>query len=67
MTAFAPLFVPDELLDAVSGRAWLAAMLEAERALAQAGAQAGIIPVDQAAAIVSACVADEFDWDDVAA
>ena len=33
---FGPIFVPDALRDAVSGRAWLEAMLEAERALAAA-------------------------------
>ena len=33
---FGPIFVPDALREAVSGRAWLAAMLEAERALAAA-------------------------------
>ena len=33
---FGPIFVPDPLSEAVSGRAWLAAMLEAERALAAA-------------------------------
>jgi 3-carboxy-cis,cis-muconate cycloisomerase len=33
---FRAIFVPDELRDAVSGRAWLQAMLDAERALAAA-------------------------------
>jgi 3-carboxy-cis,cis-muconate cycloisomerase len=33
---FGPIFVPDELREAVSGRAWLQAMLDAERALAMA-------------------------------
>jgi 3-carboxy-cis,cis-muconate cycloisomerase len=41
---FDALFVPDELRDAVSDRAWLAAMLEAERALAAAEARCGLIP-----------------------
>ena len=41
MTAFGPLFVPEELLDAVSDRAWLEAMLEVESALARAEAAAG--------------------------
>jgi 3-carboxy-cis,cis-muconate cycloisomerase len=41
---FDALFVPDELREAVSDRAWLEAMLEAERALAVAGAKAGLIP-----------------------
>lgn len=63
MTPFAPLFVPDELEDAVSGRAWLAAMLEVERALARAGALAGIVPADAASAIAEACSADHYDWE----
>ena len=36
MTTFGPLFVPDALRAAVSDEAWLAAMLDAERALARA-------------------------------
>ena len=65
MSPFAPLFVPDELRDAVSGRAWLAAMLEAEQALAQAGAAAGVIPAQAAAAITAACSVEGYDWDDL--
>ncbi|HKP18603.1 MAG TPA: hypothetical protein VJT84_08995, partial [Gaiellaceae bacterium] len=34
MTTFAPLFVPEPAREAVSDEAWLAAMLDAERALA---------------------------------
>jgi len=37
---FRPIFVPDKFREAVSGRAWLGAMLEAEGALAHAEAQA---------------------------
>ena len=51
MTTFGPLFVPEALLDAVSGRAWLEAMLEFESALARAETAAGIVPEDAAAAI----------------
>jgi 3-carboxy-cis,cis-muconate cycloisomerase len=39
---FRPLFVPDELREAVSARAWLQAMLDAERALAAAAGVAGV-------------------------
>jgi len=39
---FGPIFVPDELREAVSGRAWLQAMLDAERALAAASGVDGI-------------------------
>ena len=38
-------------------------MLDAERALANAGARAGVIPAAEAAAIAAACSVDSFDWD----
>lgn len=63
MTAFDALFVPAELRSATSGRAWLGAMLEVERALASAGATAGVVPSRSAAAIAAACSADGYDWD----
>ncbi len=63
MTAFDALFVPDDLREAVSGRSWLEAMLEAERALANAGALAGIVPEEAAARIAAECSADAYDWD----
>ena len=62
MTTFGPLFVPKELLDAVSGRAWLGAMLEFERALVQSEATAGIVPADAAAAISDACREELYDF-----
>jgi 3-carboxy-cis,cis-muconate cycloisomerase len=65
MTTFGPLFVPEELLGAVSGRAWLEAMLEFESALARAEAQTGIVPPEAAAAIAEQCRADPFDFDDL--
>jgi 3-carboxy-cis,cis-muconate cycloisomerase len=58
---FRPIFVPDEFREAVSGRAWLQAMLDAEGALATAEAQVGLIPHEAAAAIVSCCEASRFD------
>jgi 3-carboxy-cis,cis-muconate cycloisomerase len=39
---FGPIFVPDELADAVSAQAWLQAMLDAERALAVASGVEGV-------------------------
>ena len=63
MTTFTPLFVPEALADAVSGRGWLAAMLEAERALAKACAGARLVPDEAAAAIDEACAVDAYDWD----
>ena len=56
-----PIFVPDEIRDAVSGEAWLQALLDAERALAAAEARAGVIPEEAAAAIAEACRAERFD------
>ena len=41
---FDAIFVPEELREAVSDRAWVEAMLEAERALANAEALAGVVP-----------------------
>ncbi len=52
---FRPIFVPDEFLEAVSGRAWLQAMLDAEGALAVAEARVGAISPEAAEAIISRC------------
>jgi len=65
MTTFGPLFVPRELLDVVSGRAWLEAMLEFESALARAEAQVGIVPSEAAAAISERCDPGLYDFDDL--
>lgn len=62
---FGPIFVPDELREAVSGRAWLQAMLDAERALAVAQARAGLIPPGEAEAIAECCDADRFDPEEI--
>lgn len=45
----------------VSDRALLQAMLDCERALAEAGADAGVVPADAVTAIAAACSADRFD------
>jgi 3-carboxy-cis,cis-muconate cycloisomerase len=63
---FAAIFVPQELTDALSDRAWLEAMLDAERALANAGALAGNVPAAAAAAIAEQCEAERFDVDELA-
>jgi 3-carboxy-cis,cis-muconate cycloisomerase len=55
VSPFSAIFVPDELAEALSDRAWLDALLEAERALANAGAIAGVVPAPAAAAISEAC------------
>jgi 3-carboxy-cis,cis-muconate cycloisomerase len=61
LSPFSAIFVPDELIDAVSDRAWLAAMLESERALVQAGSLAGLISPEAAAAVAAACDASLYD------
>jgi 3-carboxy-cis,cis-muconate cycloisomerase len=58
---FTPIFVPRAVQDAVSGRAWLQALLDAERALAVAEAQTGTIPAAAAETIADCCQADRFD------
>src|SRR4051812_3427269 len=58
---FGPLFVPGPLRDAVSGEAWLRAMLEAERALAVASAASGVLSREDADAIAAACDASRYD------
>jgi 3-carboxy-cis,cis-muconate cycloisomerase len=63
MSAFDGLFVPAELRAAVSPRAWLEAMLDAERALTDAGAAAGTVPQHVATEIAKACDPDRFDFE----
>jgi 3-carboxy-cis,cis-muconate cycloisomerase len=55
LTSFAPIFVPERLREGTSDRGWLAAMLEAERALAVVEGRLGIIPADAPAAIAEGC------------
>jgi 3-carboxy-cis,cis-muconate cycloisomerase len=59
--SFDAIFVPDELREAVSDRAWLQAMLDFERALAAAEAGAGLISADAAGAIADGCRAELYD------
>jgi 3-carboxy-cis,cis-muconate cycloisomerase len=61
LTPFAPIFVPAPLREAVSDEAWLDAMLDAERALANAASIAGAIPARAAAAIADCCRVELFD------
>ncbi|HEX3807834.1 MAG TPA: 3-carboxy-cis,cis-muconate cycloisomerase [Gaiellaceae bacterium] len=61
MNPFSAIFVPDELTEALSDRAWLAAMLAAESALAAAQAQDGTIDPVAAAAVVAACDPARYD------
>jgi 3-carboxy-cis,cis-muconate cycloisomerase len=61
LTIFASIAVPPELREATAGPAWLEAMLAAERALAEAEAQAGAIPAEAADRIAQSCRAELFD------
>jgi 3-carboxy-cis,cis-muconate cycloisomerase len=65
LTTFGPIFVPREVRDAVSDEAWIAAMLDVERALAAAESRVGVIPPGAAEAIIEACRPEEFDVDTV--
>jgi 3-carboxy-cis,cis-muconate cycloisomerase len=68
VTAFDALFVPAPVREAVSGQAWLEAMLAVERALAAAGASVGVVPRTSAEAIAEACSeAERFRWDELLA
>jgi 3-carboxy-cis,cis-muconate cycloisomerase len=62
---FGPIFVPDEIREAVGGRAWLQAMLDAEAALALAEVRAGLIPPAAAEAISECCDAVRFDPEEI--
>jgi 3-carboxy-cis,cis-muconate cycloisomerase len=55
LTAFDRLFVPGAYREAVAAQSWLDAMLDAERALANAGSLLGIVPAAAAAAIAEQC------------
>ena len=61
MTPFGPLFVPEQLLAAVSDQAWFEAMVEVESALARAEAAAGVVPAEAAEAIADACRLELYD------
>jgi 3-carboxy-cis,cis-muconate cycloisomerase len=52
---FDSIFVPDDVAAAVSDASWLAAMLEAEAALAAAQADEGVISREAAEAVAQAC------------
>ena len=67
MTTFAPIFVPTALREALSDASWFAAMLDAERALARAGASVGAIPLDAVATIEECCDLERFDLDSLSA
>jgi 3-carboxy-cis,cis-muconate cycloisomerase len=63
---FDALFVPDRVLAALTDRAWLQALLDAERALAVSEAAVGVIPPDAATAIAAVCSAELYDAERIA-
>ena len=67
MNPFAAIFVPDDLREAVSDRAWLDGLLEAERSLVRAHARAGTVSAEAAQVVAAACDAARFDADRLAA
>jgi 3-carboxy-cis,cis-muconate cycloisomerase len=60
-----PLFSSAAVDAVVSDTAWLQAMLDFEAALANAEADAGLIPAAAAAEIVAACLAEFYDASDI--
>lgn len=58
---FGPIFTTPAIDEAVSGEAWVRAMLRVEGALAHAEAAAGLIPVTSAEAIARACESVPID------
>lgn len=63
---FGPLFGDARVDREVGARAWLAAMLDVEAALARAQARAGVVPDDAADAIAAACRVDLYDIESIA-
>jgi 3-carboxy-cis,cis-muconate cycloisomerase len=61
VTPFSAILVPQELRDAVSDHAWVQGMLDAEAALARAGASVDLVPETAATRIAEACRAELFD------
>jgi 3-carboxy-cis,cis-muconate cycloisomerase len=61
VTPFSAIFMSQELRAAVSDRAWLQGMLDAERALAQAGVAVGLVPQVAATRIAEVCRAELYD------
>ena len=66
MTPFSAIFVPQALREAISDRAWLQGMLDAEEALAKATAAVGLITGDAGARIGEACRAELYDPEELA-
>ena len=63
---FGPMFVPHAIREAVGDRAWIAAMLDFEAALAAAEADVGLISAETAQAIAAACRPELFNPEAIA-
>ena len=61
MELFDGVFARGAAAAEVGSAAWLQAMLDAEAALARAGARAGVVPAQAADEIAAACRAEHFD------
>src|SRR5206468_1656452 len=66
VSPFETIFVPDELAAVLADDAWVEAMLDAERALANAQALAGVLSPGAAAAVAEACGTAAFDASELA-
>lgn len=64
---FDALYARGGVAELTDGRAWLAAMLDVEAALARACASEGLIPAASASAIAEACRVERFDLAAIAA
>ncbi len=62
---FGPVLWRGEAFTATTDAAWLAAMLDAEAALAGAQADVGLASAEQAAVVVAACRPEAFDLDEL--
>jgi 3-carboxy-cis,cis-muconate cycloisomerase len=65
VSLFARIVVPAEVAEAVSDEAWLAAMLDAERALVDAEALAGVVPAAAATAVAACCRPELYDVEEI--
>jgi 3-carboxy-cis,cis-muconate cycloisomerase len=61
------VYARGRVVEQVSGRAWLQALLDFEAGLARAQASAGMISEELATAIAAACDIDGFDVDAIGA
>ena len=62
---FSHIVTTDGLLAATGDSAWLAALLDAEAALARAETRAGVITAEAASAIGAACKPEKFDAEEI--